>query len=524
MNKDELDLKVTQIAKSILSYCITRTSNQFDAEDLAQDIIVEIYKSAPNLKDDNAFYGFMWAVAGNVYKQWCKTKAKASFCELDESVNLTEPDEFDIDDNSSDISLLRRELTLLSEKYRKAVILYYIKNKSCREISESLSVSESMVKYLLFKSRQILKEGMNMERNYGQQSYNPKGLKLLFWGNNTNRYTNLCDSKISQNILFACYNDKLTEEQISLEIGVALPYMEDKLRELCEYGLIKTDGKKYYTNITIFTNDFANEVSIKTSPFRKSAADLLVKAVEENESRIRTIGFRGYDMNKNSLAWLIVSHSLFRAVIEEVENRVKLNFSEDKFGCNCYVWGVEESERKSALSPFLFGITRTQNNNGDKIEFMDFPINGEIMHEYCFSRQNVTNIILDIANDNTENFSQNDMTVIAEIIKKGYVVSDASGLRVNLPVFTKEQLDLFNEILEPTVQELADNSIILIDTIAKILKNHIPVHLKSIVKDMAYFRLLEDAVAATIAELTERRFLLPYSADAIHPTNYIVLN
>ena len=30
------------------------------------------------------------------------------------------------------------------------------------------------------------KEGMSMERNNGQQSYNPKGLSLLFWGNGAN--------------------------------------------------------------------------------------------------------------------------------------------------------------------------------------------------------------------------------------------------------------------------------------------------------------------------------------------------
>lgn len=96
-----------------------------------------------------------------------------------------------------------------------------------------------------------------MERNYGQQSYNPKGLSLLFWGNGANRYYHLCDSKISQNILFACYNDKLSAEQISLEIGVSLPYMEDKLAELCEYELLKKDGNRYYTNIVIFTRDFS---------------------------------------------------------------------------------------------------------------------------------------------------------------------------------------------------------------------------------------------------------------------------
>ena len=59
---------------------MARTSNHFEAEDLAQDIIVEIYKSADNIRNADAFYGFMWAVAGNVYKQWCKKKAKNKEC------------------------------------------------------------------------------------------------------------------------------------------------------------------------------------------------------------------------------------------------------------------------------------------------------------------------------------------------------------------------------------------------------------------------------------------------------------
>ena len=73
MDKYELDTKIADIAKSLLSYCMARTSNHFEAEDLAQDIILEIYKSADNIRNADAFYGFMWAVAGNVYKQWCKS-------------------------------------------------------------------------------------------------------------------------------------------------------------------------------------------------------------------------------------------------------------------------------------------------------------------------------------------------------------------------------------------------------------------------------------------------------------------
>ena len=44
MDKQELDAKIEEIAKALLSYCSARTSNYFEAEDLAQDIILEIYK------------------------------------------------------------------------------------------------------------------------------------------------------------------------------------------------------------------------------------------------------------------------------------------------------------------------------------------------------------------------------------------------------------------------------------------------------------------------------------------------
>ena len=66
LDKQELDAKVEEIAKALLSYCSARTSNHFEAEDLAQDIILEIYKSSSNIRNVDAVYGFMWAVAGNV--------------------------------------------------------------------------------------------------------------------------------------------------------------------------------------------------------------------------------------------------------------------------------------------------------------------------------------------------------------------------------------------------------------------------------------------------------------------------
>ena len=520
MDKQELDLKIEEIAKALLSYCTARTSNHFEAEDLAQDIVVEIYKSAGNLRNTDAFYGFMWAVAGNVYKQWCRNKSKSSECELSDSFT-EEPVLFGED--AADLYLLRRELTLLTEKYRRAVVLYYIENKSCSEISGHLAISESMVKYLLFKSRQILKEGMNMERNYGQQSYAPKSLFIAFWGNGANRYFHLADSKISQNILFACYNDKLTAEQISLEIGVALPYMEDKLNELCEYDLLKKDGNRFYTNIAIFTRDFAGEVNVKTAALREKIADLLTASIAEHEAEVRRLGFSGADMGSNAFAWQMVSFILHTAVFEIFESKIHVVYPKDKFGTECFVWGVENSEQNAWQSKFGFGVSNVTNGAGDYVRFMDFPVNGEMGHHYCFNRQNVTNVFLDVAKRSTAHFSENDKAVAADMVRKGYILSNEDGLFVNAPVFTKEQHQRWKEIFAGTAVKIAEEAENLMDAVTKILKNHVPVHLKKFAKEMAYLRLHEDAISAPVATMYERKYLLPYNGDGMLPTTYVIL-
>ena len=77
MDKQELDAKIEEIAKALLSYCSARTSNYFEAEDLAQDIILEIYKYSSNIRNVDAVYGFMWALPEMFINSGAKTKPKA---------------------------------------------------------------------------------------------------------------------------------------------------------------------------------------------------------------------------------------------------------------------------------------------------------------------------------------------------------------------------------------------------------------------------------------------------------------
>lgn len=485
MEQKDLYRKIEQSARTIFTFCLSRTSSKEEAEDLCQDILAELLHSSVNLKDDNAFYGFMWSVARNVYKNWCKKKRSGRFYELDanleEEANIEESIEANIDMN-----LLKRELALLSDKFRKATVLYYFEELSVKEISSRLDVSESMVKYLLFKARKILKEGMQMERYYGDQSYNPKRLSLHYWGSGLDNYYNLSNMIISQNILMACYNDKLSIEEISLQTGVPAAYLEDDLEILVENDFLRKSGNKYYTNIVIFTREFSCEVSRKTHDIQKEIATIVMNAITENELKVRNLNFHGSDMDKNTYNWQMTCLILYKAIVEKLQGSISIEFPKTKTGAHVFVWGVENFEDDNRSDCFGFGISNVSSKKGDYMQFMDFPINNhEMVHHYFCNNRAAANVYFDIVNGKQEGFSDNDIETVAEMINMGYLIKDDSRLVINCPVYTKEQYIKLNEIFDDITTEACSKAKSMIGLITDILLNHTPLILHDAARQLA---------------------------------------
>ena len=256
---------------------------------------------------------------------------------------------------------------------------------------------------------------------------------------------------------------------------------------------------------------------------RCKIADILTESITQHEADVSNIGFEGSDMSNNSFGWQLCCFILYKAVIDNLQNKISIVYPKDKFGIECFIWGCEKGEQNSWESQFGFGISNVVNNLGDYIQFMDFPINGEMVHHYFCSRQDARNIFLDIAKCNTEHFSENDKATIADMIRMGYVVSNEKGIFVNAPVFLKVQYEELKSIFAETIEKISDEAEILMETVTKILKNHIPLHLKKLAKDMAYLRLFEDVISAPIAILYDRKYILPYNNDGMLPTTYVIL-
>lgn len=522
MKQKELHKKIEQSAKTIFTYCLTRTNSKTEAEDLSQDILLELVKSSCNLRDDKAFYGFMWSVARNVYKNWCKKKSKYFFHELDEYIPDNNEHFEVLLEKGSEFSLLRRELSLLSKRHRIATVLYYFEGLSVSTISAKMNVSESMVKYLLFKSRKILKEGMEMERNYGEQSFNPKNLTLLYWGSGPNNYYDLCRRKIPQNILMACYNDALTGEEISLQTGVPVAYLEDDIEILVENDVLLRKGNKYLTNVVIFTKEFTQEVNHKAADLQKEIVNHVMNAINDKEKEVRSLNFYGSDMDKNTFHWQMTCFILYQAIVEKFQGSMKIAFPKTKTGTKAFVWGSEIFENDNWSDGFGFGISSINNRKGDYIQFMDFPINADPMvHHYFCSNTAAANVYFDIANGKQDGFSENDLELVAQMLQKGYLKKDGNRLLINCPIFSREQFEDLVKILDDVTSTICEKTKSMIELVKGILLNHTPNYLHETAKQLAYLRLFEDAISAPVRLLYNNGFIVKQPESQMLPTTYI---
>lgn len=516
MDKKELDEKIVDVAKAILSYCISRTPNRNEAEDLAQDIMVEIYKSSANIRDPKAFYGFMWGVASNVYKNWCKKKLLSREDELPD--NLTEDQ--DLFEEDTDLYLLRRELTLLNEKYRKATILYYIDNYSCSEISEKMSVSESMVKYLLFKSRQILKEGINMDRKLGNLSYNPKAFTPLYHGSGPNEWWRFMGGKIKQNILLACYNDPLTSEQISLETGIPLPYLDDEIDELVEKTALVKEGTHYKTNVIIITKECFEETERALIEYHNKMTDVISSFINEYFEDFKSIGFKGCDFSENTLRWQLLSIILREIVWFECDE--SFDIPESPWGGNAYFWLTESSVNDR----LIFNYCSLCDNLGNQIHFLDYvpQIKGTHHDFFSIGEKRAVNILCDIACSKNSEFNEYDLEFIADMIKGGYVLKNENGYKLAMPVFTRSQYDevdkKVNDFIEkevcPIVNKMSDISV-------KVLKEHTPKYLHKQISGIVAASMSVNTICMPAKILLEKGFVSTNWNPVEMPTTCVII-
>ena len=524
MDRQELNDKITAVSKTIFSYCMARTPNRETAEDLSQEIICELIRSADNIRDERAFYGFMWSLAGNIYSQWYRKKLGTTESELSDNIPAQEDDFTECGEEAErrerDLYLLRRELSLLSAKYRRATVMYYIEEKSCREISENLNVSESMVKYLLFKARKILKEGMCMERRLGELSYNPKKLIPHYSGRGTNYFDEFMRGKIRQNILSACYNDLLSQEEISLETGIPLPYLDDEIEAMCEKKILVKEGKRYKANIIVISEECAGEMSRAADKYYDMIADRIGGFIDRKISEYKAVGFDGADFSGNTLRWQLAVLVWRYMTWYDTSDGEACEMPITGWGDAAYIW-CEEKEPDFGNVFWYCGLS---GRLGDNILFFDYRPKLKGDHHDLFGNERYVDILCDIARGDDCDFSEYDLEAVADLVRMGYVVKKDGSLAAAMPVYTAEQYKAVNAMAKEFVESELDSVIRELDASAgRILREHTPKHLQNQVRGIAKTDKFVHAVSCPALRMVEKGYLsTAWKADEM-PTTFVIL-
>jgi len=498
--------KLTDCVKDIFAFSASRLYNKQDAEDLTNDIIVEVLSSAGRLENDSAFYGYMWRIAENTLKRYIRSKKLGDGEDPTEFVGVywDTPESKLLEE--AELAILRRELSLLSKQYREVTVKYYIESKSCTAIAKELAISEEMVKYYLFKTRKLLKEGVTMDRKYGEKSYNPGKFYINFWGNGNNGYIwRTFERRLPGNIVLAAYKKPLSLEELSLELGVSAPYLEDELEILLKHNFVRKTGSKYQTDFLIFTTDFETEFR-KTVPAAEICTQTVAQIAKGTEAMLPQ--FRkmdlGIQMDDNRLRWFVVNLTLHSA-LGQFEGEQKKRFGPYP-RMNANAWGYVYGHDNDYLFNYFQGIYGQCGNREGTAWYSAVNYNAiKTCQLWRGCGQTATEILCDGIRNAP--LSDQDRDTVAELVQAGALRIEDGRLKADFPTFTGRQ----HRQMQQALQEMILTAVDCMDKICKmstgILKKYAPKHLQDRCERMSYVYHQADAMGIIVEKLVADGFL-----------------
>lgn len=460
------DNLITEFAENYMQklffFCLKKTGNNNEAEELTQDVAVNVLAALNGGTIPTSFSAWVWQIARNRYAAWAEKKHRKN-----ESVTGSDIGDYEIADgrasvldellHSEQMGLLRRELAFIKREYRELLVAYYIEGKSVREIADNLALSVNAVQQRLHRARIQVKDGMDMAREFGKRSYKPENVMFSASGSQPSGLPwRAVERKIPENILLHASNNPSTIEELSVEMGIALPYIEDEVKLLLDATLLEKCEDKYITNFFILDKECRLEFYNIMRSGAKERSRLLQELMEEMVSDIRELGVVGEHLDNNVIYWFLVP-KLIDFLIEDTKKK------EGKFAppvrANGETWGFVGYETVELPEE----VFMSHNGCGDeRTKFWSYEYG-----DFDFWKQN-------------RRFNWNCVPFFGEWIRKKKKISS----------FSQVELDLWKEIEGKKAHATEDGTIvpdILVFTENQIKKLH-----RMFVKHKNYKPLLQN--------------------------------
>ena len=161
---------VDKYKQQVLRTCYGFTQSRSNAEDIAQEVFIEVFESLRSFRHESKFSTWIYRIAVNkslnhLRKQKRKQiiqsledlligKGKAEARDYVDDHRL--PDDFS--DPDENLKKMKKALNELPNNQRTAITLYTYQQLSYKQISEVMNISISSVESLIFRSKRNLRK------------------------------------------------------------------------------------------------------------------------------------------------------------------------------------------------------------------------------------------------------------------------------------------------------------------------------------------------------------------------------
>ena len=280
------------------------------------------------------------------------------------------------------------------------------------------------------------------------------------------------EHKLYQNIMLEAYGTPSTAEELSIELGVALPYMENELEWLTRETFLSKTDNKYQTSFPIISRQAQEQTHIACLTAAPSITKALTDFIDQLNDAFTALGksFYGsyidYESAKWSLLMLAFDHFMYR------KPRIRNWTSRPDNG----YWDMIGYQHCNIEEPKFVG------NHGSNYGFEHFryEFDGIASRTPSFLSDEESKILFDIASGNDS--KKHNVEIIEKLSDYGYLIKSGSAYVPAFVILNKDEIrNTVTNMDEKTVAELtesAENAKVLTkrlyDEVEKIVRDDLP--------------------------------------------------
>lgn len=481
----------------IYHFSYHRCNTSEEAQDLCSDIILAVISAVRKQDHIENFYAFVWTVARRVYADYSRRRsAERQVFSIENSIFMPEPRENEIDafiDEAADrerISRIFEEISFLSKSYREVMVLYYIDELKVRDIAQRLNISETTVKQRLFSARNSVRkevETMN-ERTY---ILKPVRLALSGTGNPCgNDPRTKVERMFSQNLVYLCKDKPRTAKELSEELCVPMPYIEEELEIQCrgengKYGMLRRlDNGKYIVNIHLVDYDEYDQATKIYEKHLPAFCQVIKDMLKQNGKKILSFPYLSAQKDLQFIMWSLISR-----IVWDWEERINNVLAEKYFAditplkrdFTCVAVAYKDDQEPSfdfygcdgsdAVSVGGYRHVFVSNIYGRRIE----------KHFHCGHNlsqdQSLLMAVRAVGGLSVDELSETEKEIAAKAIECGYLRKNGNSIEPKIIVIDREQENDFNMLAYEFNDGMGAVTEQIAAELSEFMHRHIPGHL-----------------------------------------------